>query len=315
MARATRNSTRMAQLDDDDDLVLRLSQSQISQRDGQAVDDDLTLYLSQTQNTQLDESAVSDLASSTTNILVNIARIEQVIKQNQGVFSKQHDVLLNLVSDISVNVAEISDRVNKIEKKQCNMQKILSNHKDVLDAVVTDLEKVKKSARIVTQKHSRSINHDQFEERLKIVETKLKKHELKSAVSAPVNNATEEVFIIRNLPYGMRDEDDVQQLIREGLDLNIKINSIHRAPSINHEAGVLTIKVASQDEKLKIITNKWKLSNSDKYYNVYIDEGETPINRRIERKFKMMINNLHDRRAAPTMAYNRTYHNRNRYRQ
>ena len=185
----------MAQLDDDDDLVLRLSQSQISQRDGQAVDDDLTLYLSQTQNTQLDESAVSDLASSTTNILVNIARIEQVIKQNHGVFSKQHDVLLNLVSDISVNVAEISDRVNRIEKKQCNMQKILSNHKDVLDAVVTDLEKVKKSARIVTQKHSRSINHDQFEERLKIVETKLNKHELKSAVSAPVNNSTEEVFI------------------------------------------------------------------------------------------------------------------------
>ena len=75
-----------------------------------------------------------------------------------------------------MNVAEISDRVNKIEKKQCNMQKILSNHKDVLDAVVTDLEKVKKSARIVTQKHSRSINHDQFEERLNIVETKLKKH-------------------------------------------------------------------------------------------------------------------------------------------
>ena len=144
MARATKNSTRMAQLDDDDDLVLRLSQSQISQRDGQAVDDDLTLYLSQTQNTQLDESAVSDLASSTTNILVNIARIEQVIKQNHGVFSKQHDVLLNLVSDISVNVAEISDRVNKIERKQCNMQKILSNHKDVLDAVVTDLEKEKK---------------------------------------------------------------------------------------------------------------------------------------------------------------------------
>ena len=246
----------MDQLDDDDDLVLRLSQSQSSQRDGQAVDDDHTLYLSQTQNPQLDESAVSDLPSSTTNIQVNIARIEQVIKQNHGVFSKQHDVLLNLASDISVNVAEISVRVNKIEKKQCNIQKILSNNKDVLDAFVTNLVNVKKSVRIVTHKQSRSINHDQFEERLKIVETKLRKDELNSAVSAPVNNATEEIFIIKNLPYGMRDEDDVQQLIREGLDLNNKINSIHRAPSINHEAGDLTIKVASLDENLKVITIK-----------------------------------------------------------
>ena len=125
MSRITRNTRRLAQLDDDDDdadLVLRLSQSQRSHADLLEEDDDLHLLLSQTQNTQLNSSAVSDLTSSTNNIQVNIARIEQVIKQNHGVFAKQHDVLLNLVSDISVNVAEIGDRVNKLEKRQCNLQ-------------------------------------------------------------------------------------------------------------------------------------------------------------------------------------------------
>ena len=125
MSRITRNTRRLAQLDDDDDadLVLRLSQSESSHADLLEEDDDLHLLVSQTQNTQLNSSAVSDLTSSTNNIQVNIARIGQVIKQNHGVFAKQHDVLLNLVSDISVNVAEIGDRVNKLEKRQCNLQK------------------------------------------------------------------------------------------------------------------------------------------------------------------------------------------------
>ena len=313
MSRITRNTRRLAQLDDDDDLVLRLSQSQSSHADQLKEDDDLDLFLSQTQNTQLNESVVSELASSTNNIQVNIARIEQVIKQNHGVFAKQHDVLLNLVSDISVNVAEISDRVNKLEKRQCSMQKTINNNKDMLDEVTTDLEKVKKSIRIVKQKQSQSIKHDEFEERLKIVEAKLMKQEHNDRTSDSSNIDT--VLYVRNLPYGMKDDDDARSLISDGLGLNSEIRSTHRAPSINHDAGVLTINLASPDEKLKVMANKWKLSNSEKYHHVYIAGEELLVNRRIERKFEMLINNLHGRRSTPAAVYNRTYYNRNRYRQ
>ena len=312
MSRITRNTRRLAQLDDDDDLVLRLSQSQSSHADLLEEDDDLHLLLSQTQNTQLNSSAVSDLTSSTNNIQVNIARIEQVIKQNHGVFAKQHDVLLNLVSDISVNVAEIGDRVNKLEKRQCNLQKTINNNKDMLDEVTTDLEKVKKSIRIIKQKQSQSIKHDEFEDRLKIVEARLKKQENNVTSNKYDNDA---VLLVKNLPYGMKDDEDAQLLLSDGLGLNIRIRSTHRAPSINHEAGILTIKLASQDDKLKVMSNKWKLSNSDKYYRVYIDGGEFPLNRRIERKFEVLVGNLHGRRHNPAMEFNRTYHNRNRYRQ
>ena len=145
MSRITRNSSRLAQLDDDDDLVLRLSQSQSSHANPVEEDDDLDLFLSQTQNTQLNESAVSDLASSTNNIQVNIARIEEVIKNNHGAFTKQHEVLLNLVSDISVNVSEISDKVNKLERKLIVTQKSVNNNKEVWNNVIVDLEMMMKT--------------------------------------------------------------------------------------------------------------------------------------------------------------------------
>ena len=224
MSRITRNTRRLAQLDDDDaDLVLRLSQSQSSHADLLEEDDDLHLLLSQTQNTQLNSSAVSDLTSSTNNIQVNIARIVQVIKQNHGVFAK-HDVLLNLVSDISVNVAEIGGRVNKLEKRQCNLQKTINNNKDMLDEVTTDLEKVKKSIRIIKQKQSQSIKHDEFEDRLKIVEARLKKQGNNVTSNKYDNDA---VLLVKNLPYGMKDDEDAQLLLSDGLGLNIRIRSTH----------------------------------------------------------------------------------------
>ena len=81
-------------------------------------------------------------------------------------FSKQHGVLLNLVSDISVNVAEISDRVSKLEKKVCNVQKSVQNNRIVIDDVLTDMEKIKKSVKLIKQKQSHNIKSDEYEERL-----------------------------------------------------------------------------------------------------------------------------------------------------
>ena len=107
----------------------------------------------------------------------------------------------------------------------------------------------------------------------------------------------------------------VRSLISDGLGLNSEIRSTHRAPSINHDAGVLTINLASPAEKRKVMTNKWKLSNSEKYYHVYKAGGELLVNRRIERKFEMLVNNRHGGRSTPPAIYNRTYYNRNRYRQ
>ena len=51
--------------------------------------------------------------------------------------------MLLLKTYISVNVAEISDRVNRLEKRQCSMQKTINNNKDMLDEVTTDFEKLK----------------------------------------------------------------------------------------------------------------------------------------------------------------------------
>ena len=126
-------------------MVRELSESQRSHADSLEEYNDLNLFLSQTQNTQLNESAVRDLASSTNNIQVNIALVKQVIKNNHGAFTKQHEVLLNLVSDISVNVSKISDKVNKLERKLIVTQKSVNNNKEVLDNIIVDIEMIKKN--------------------------------------------------------------------------------------------------------------------------------------------------------------------------
>ena len=58
------------------------------------------------------------------------------------------------------------------------------------------------------KKQSQFIKHDEFEEILKIVEAKLKKQEHKDRTSDSSNNDT--VLYVRNLPYGMKDDDDAR---------------------------------------------------------------------------------------------------------
>ena len=60
----------------------------------------------------------------------------------------------------------------------------------------------------------------------------------------------------------MKDDKDAQLLLSDGLGLNTRTRSTHREPPINHEAGILTIKLDPLDDKLKVMSNKWTLSNN-----------------------------------------------------
>ena len=61
---------------------------------------------------------------------------------------------------------------------------------------------------------------------------------------------------INKLPYGMTNEDDVNNLLREGLWLNVAIKSIQRAPSVYDRAGIITIALESKEDKTLIMKNK-----------------------------------------------------------
>ena len=97
---------------------------------------------------------------------------------NHGAFTKQHEVLLNLVSDISVNVSEISDKVNKllVERKLIGTQKSVNNNEEVLNNVIVDLEMLKKTMNTIKQRQNKSMKHEKYEERLKTAISKLKEH-------------------------------------------------------------------------------------------------------------------------------------------
>ena len=150
---------------------------------------------------------------------------------------------------------------------------------------------------------------------MKTVESKLKEHEDNRLTNRDDDN--DATIIVRNLPYRMMDDADGHQLLSEGLGLDIPVQSVHRARTVNHQAGVLTIELTCAEDKQKVIANKMKLSRTPKYYDVFIDGGKTNVNQRIEQKFEMLVNNLRGRRpdSYAMAACSRTYYNCNRYRQ
>ena len=115
------------------------------------------------------------------------------------------------------------------------------------------------------------------------------------------------MVLVKNLPFGMQDEEDANKLARDGLGLNIKIQSVSRKPSLYNRAGVMTIQLLSNDDKM-LMTNKWKLRRTENYYDVYVEDSKPPINSRIERKLQMLVHNVQSELANitdPSYSYGR----------
>ena len=80
---------------------------------------------------------------------------------------------------------------------------------------------LKKAMKVMKQKQVRTIASDEYEERLKHAERKLKllenKRETESAPLSDGNlNGSAASVIIRNLPYGMKDAEDCHQMLHDG---------------------------------------------------------------------------------------------------
>ena len=84
----------------------------------------------------------------------------------------------------------------------------------------------------------------------------------------------------------MKDAEDCHRMLNNGLDLDINIKSTQRAPSVNNNAGVLTIELQSYNDKGMIMNMKSQLKLSKRYYNVYIDESSTHVHQIIEKNSK-----------------------------
>ena len=153
-----------------------------------------------------------------------------------------------------------------------------------------------------------SVKADELEIRLKAMESKLNQRITECVnitdVVASASTATtdDRLLLIKNLPYGMKDNEDVEKLIQEGMGLDISVKSIQRAPSVYNRAGVLTVELHSKDDKMKIIANKSKLRQSIDYYNVYLENTNSAVHMRIEEQIKMLVNNVQN---VPSYQYPR----------
>ena len=153
-----------------------------------------------------------------------------------------------------------------------------------------------------------SVKADELEIRLKAMENKLNQRITERVnitdVVANASTATtdDRLLLIKNLPYGMKDNKDVVKLIHEGMGLDISAKSIQRAPSVYNRAGVLTVELHSKDDKMKILANKSKLRQSINYYNVYLENTNSAVDMRIEEQIKMLVNNVQN---APSFQYPR----------
>ena len=122
-----------------------------------------------------------------------------------------------------------------------------------------------------------------------------------------------EVYV-KNLSFGMKDDDDVEKLIKEGMGLNISVKSLQRAPSINNMAGIVTVEMHSKDDKVKMLRSKSKLRQSMDYFNVYIEDTNSPVQMRIEQKLQMLMRNVQHASSFQyphKSRYHSDVHNRN----
>ena len=72
--------------------------------------------------------------------------------------------------------------------------------------------------------------------------------------------------LIKNLPnYGQNDEEDIDKLFRNSLGLNIRAKSIRRARSRHYSTGVVTIELATEDDKNQVMKAERKLRYTDIY--------------------------------------------------
>ena len=112
------------------------------------------------------------------------------------------------------------------------------------------------------EKQSVSVKADELEIRLKAMENKLNQRITERVnitdVVAHASTATtdDRLLLIKNLPYGMKDNEDVMKLIHEGMGLDISVKSIQLAPSVYNRAGVLTVELHSKDDKNENISKQ-----------------------------------------------------------
>ena len=323
MSRRVRRSRRNQMSEEGSDMTLSHDDSREAAQHG-LDDNDLHLWLSQSQSApiaeptlQLDESIVDGITASTNNVQMNVREILQIIRHNHNYMAKQNDALLKLVRKVSENVSDISDKVSTLERKFCAINKTVKTNKDTLVDVKDDIEKLQKSVKTLKTKQMDAVKSDAIDKRLRLIEKKLDERDrvpdgmaVNSNVTAMENrlNVDDKMVLVKNLPFGMQDEEDANKLVRDGLGLNIKIQSVSRKPSLYNRADVMTIQLLSNDDKMLMMTNKWKLRRTENYYDVYVEDSKPPINSRIERKLQMLVHNVQSELAnitVPSYSYGR----------
>ena len=231
-------------------------------------DDDLS---PQTQNSsatpiQMSQS-VSVINATTASLKANIAQVEKMINTNHNFLVQQNAKLLKLITDMSVNVDTISSRVGTLENQVCIMNKSVKQNSDGLTKVKRDLTQLQMSVKNAA--HNQLIAD--YKNRLKIVENIVKQKNETYVESLNITN--ESSLIINNLPYAQKDEADVNCLLDSGLHLQMRVKSVSRAPSVHHNAGILTVELATAEDKYLVLQNKRKLRYNAKYADVYIEDN------------------------------------------
>ena len=253
---------------------------------------------------------------------MNVREILNMIRHNHKYMVKQNDLLFNLVQDVSVNVSEISDKICTLEKKFCVISKTVKDNKDTIVEVQNNIRILENSV-IILEKKVKSVKSDELEERLKTIEDKLNKQhsDIQTAVENDVMLAdprgdaiNDRQVRVKNLPFGMRDDEDVKKLIEEGMRLNISVKSLQRASSINNRAGIVTLELHSTDDKMQLLRSKSKLRQSMDYFNVYIEDTNSSVQMRIEQKLQMLMRDVQHASSFQyphKSRYHNAVHNRN----
>ena len=168
-----------------------------------------------------------------------------------------------------------------LENQVCIMNKSVKQNSDGLTKVKRDLTQLQMSVKNAAQNQLIA----DYKNRLKIVENIVKQKNETYVESLNITN--ESSLIINNLPYAQKDEANVKCLLNSGLHLQMRVKPVSRAPSVHDNAGILTVELATTENKYLVLQNKRKLRHNAKCADVYIEDNsrmDVHAHSRIEQK-------------------------------
>jgi TolA-binding protein len=269
----------------------------------------LLKYFSETGNTTdvnislLDTNIGNNLTSDREihDILLRLLSKTNEVCNSIMIMSKDHNIMRN-GQTISLKLTkEINEGIKKCENKISDLQLKLEQQNGEIERLqqkdVLNTGKIAKLEEIVSKLQAT------ITETVTEVNVNMKnciqniEKDIKQTKDTTPNFDPETTIVAINYPKSGNETNETlvqefQNLFRETMKCKGKILGVKRVGDTGGRNGVLKIQMATVEEKIQILREKYTLKNSRNYSNLYLRSSQPHAQRVMDRNFRTIIDNF-----------------------